>query len=171
MNRKEVRIALTAIIFLLSVWQFIEVNIGNGILLLLLAGFVVLTVFKNETILLALYHLRKQNIPKAEKILKRIKNPQHLLKSQEAYYYMLNGILTAQTQSPIKSEKFFLKALSTGLRLKEDQAVAKLNLAGVAASKRKKREAINYLNQAKKLDTRKLLSDQIKTMQSQMGRI
>ena len=169
--RKEIRFVLAGLVLLMAIWQFIEINIGYGIMLVLLCGLLVLTIFKNERILMALYHLRKGNNAKAEKAIAGIKHPEYLMKSQEAYYHLLNGMLVSQSKSPLKAEKMFQKALSTGLRLKEDQAVAKLNLAGIAATKRRKREAINYLQEAKKLDTRKLLSDQIKMLQSQMGRI
>lgn len=169
--RKEIRFVLAGLVLLFAVFQFIEVNIGYGIMLVLLSGLIVLSIFKNERILMALYHLRKNNMSKAEKAISGIKHPEYLVKSQEAYFYLLNGMLISQSQSPMKAEKMFLKALNTGLRLKEDQAVAKLNLAGISATKRRKREAINYLQEAKKLDTRKLLTDQIKMLQSQMGRI
>ncbi|MDA9127177.1 DUF2892 domain-containing protein, partial [Flavobacteriaceae bacterium] len=52
-----------------------------------------------------------------------------------------------------------------------DLAMAKLSLAGILIQKRRKREATNLLNEAKKLDKQKMLSDQIKMMQQQMKKI
>jgi len=49
--------------------------------------------------------------------------------------------------------------------------MAKLSLAGILIQKRRKREATMLLNEAKKLDKQKMLSDQIKMMQHQMKRI
>jgi hypothetical protein len=63
------------------------------------------------------------------------------------------------------------KALQTGLRQKEDQAMAKLQLAGMALSKRRKIEAQTLLTEAKKLDSRGLMTDQIKMLQQQLKRI
>jgi hypothetical protein len=63
------------------------------------------------------------------------------------------------------------KALQTGLRQKEDQAMAKLQLAGMALSKRRKIEAQTLLTEAKKLDSRGLMKDQIKMLQQQLKRI
>jgi hypothetical protein len=60
------------------------------------------------------------------------------------------------------------KALSLGLRLKQDQAVAKLNLAGIAASKGNRVESQNLLREAKILDTNKALTEQIKSFENQM---
>lgn len=52
-----------------------------------------------------------------------------------------------------------------------DKAIAKLNLAGVAMTRRRKLEATNLLNEAKKLDKQGLLKDQIKMMKDQMKKI
>ena len=108
---------------------------------------------------------------KAKSVLGWIKQPEGLINMTEAYYYYLMGMLEMQTNSIGKAEKFFKKALSTGLVVSTDQAVSKLNLAGIAASKRKKREALNLLAQAKKLDTNKMLGEQIKMVEHQLGRI
>ena len=67
-----------------------------------------------------------------------------------------------------QAEKFFKKAISLGLNMNHDLAMAKLNLAGIAFSKRRKIEAKKLLNEAQKLDTRNMLSDQIKMMKNQM---
>ncbi len=171
MYNREIKYALATLLFAFSVYQFALVNIGWGILFLLFTGLVVLTIFKHEKIIMALYYLRKQDLPKAEAQLNKIKAPEKLIKSQEAYYHYLNGLISMQQKGIGKSEKFFVKALQLGLRLKEDQAVAKLNLAGIAMSKRKKKDAEMYLAQAKKLDTKKLLADQIKMLKTQLGRI
>lgn len=171
MYNREIKFGLAALLFGLSVYQFVLVNIGWGLLLLLLTGIVVLTIFRHEGIIMALYHLRKQDLAKAEASLNKIKAPEKLIRTQQAYYWYLQGLIGMQQKGIGKSEKYFIKALNLGLRLKEDQAVAKLNLAGIYMSKRKKREAELYLNQAKKLDTKKLLEDQIKMLRSQLGRI
>ncbi len=171
MYNREIKYGLIGLLFIFSVYQFILINIGWGILLLLLAGIVLLTVFRHENIIMSLYYLRKQDMDKAQAQLDKIKAPEKLIKTQEAYYQYLNGLISMQQKGIGKSEKFFVKALQLGLRMPEDQAVAKLNLAGIYMSKRRKREAEMYLKQAKKLDTKGMLSDQIKMLKSQLGRI
>ncbi|TXC82156.1 tetratricopeptide repeat protein [Luteibaculum oceani] len=168
---KEIKLVISIALTVWAVAQFAEGNIGYGILLVLAAAIVILLIFRNERILMAFYHLRKNDMDKAAQSIEKIKHPEKLVKSQEAYYYFLQGLLHSQSKGIGKAEKYFVKALNTGLRMKHDQAMAKLNLAGIYAAKRRKREALNYLNQAKKLDEKKLLSDQIKMLQSQMGRI
>ena len=70
-----------------------------------------------------------------------------------------------------KAEKYFKKAISYGLNMNQDLAMAKLSLAGILMQKRRKREAILLLNEAKKLDKHGILAQQIKLMQTQMKRI
>jgi hypothetical protein len=58
-----------------------------------------------------------------------------------------------------------------GLILKQDQAMAKLSLAGILMAKRNKREATRLLNEAKKLDKKGMLAEQIRMMKQQLKRI
>jgi hypothetical protein len=51
-----------------------------------------------------------------------------------------------------------------------DMAMTKLNLAGIAMSKNRKREAEALLSEAKKLDKQNMMEDQIKMMKDQMKR-
>jgi len=65
----------------------------------------------------------------------------------------------------------FKKSLSNGLRLDLDKATAKLQLAVIAISKRKKREATNLLSEVKKLDKRGMMTAQIKQVKEGLRRI
>jgi hypothetical protein len=171
MLSKVIRLGLTAALIIWSVFQFFQGHIGNGIFLFLLAGIPLLTYFRNERILAAFWFLRKNDMEKAKKHLDAIRNPeQSLIRSQLAYYYFLQGIMESQ-KGVGKAETLLRKALSTGLRMKTDQAMAKLNLAGLAMAKRRKREATQLLSEAKKLDEKKMLDDQIKMLQNQLKRI
>ena len=69
-----------------------------------------------------------------------------------------------------EAEKYFKKAVSLGLSMDTDMAMAKLNLAGIAMSKNRKREAETLLAEAKKLDKHNMMGDQIKMMKQQMKR-
>ena len=171
MLNKIIRLSLTALIFAAAIWQFIVGEIGNGIMLVLLSSLVIFTYFRNENILIAFWHLRKNNLDKAGKSLSRIKNPEGaLIKGQLAYYYMLKGLIESQAGIG-KAETYLRKALKTGLKQKHDQAMCKLQLAGIALSKRRKREAMILLTEVKKLDTKGMLKDQVKMIKQQMKRI
>ena len=142
---------------------------GWSILLILLGILVVVTFFYNEHMLIAQWHLRKDNMPKAELSLARIKSyEKELNRVQYGYYNLLIGLIESR-KAPMKSEKYFKQALSYGLHMDHNVALAKLSLAGIAMAKRNKREAQMYLTEAKKADKNKLLADQIKQMKDQMG--
>lgn len=171
MLNKIIKYILIALSLGWSIYQFTLGNIGNGILFIFIGGIFVLSLFRHELILLAFVQMRRGKFEKAEKTLLKIKHPEQLIKSQQAYYYYLLGLIQAQTQSATKSEKLFRRAIALGLRMKTDEAMAKLNLAGIAIMKRKKREAINLLSEVKKLDDKKMLDDQVKMIQAQLKRI
>ena len=170
MYNKEIKIALALIILACSIFLFNSGEIGYSIVVLIIMGLVILSIFKDERIVKAFYHLRKNDMQKAASTLSKIKHPEKLIRSQEAYYYYLNGLILSQTQMN-QSERFFKKALSIGLRTDTDKAVAKLNLAGLAMSRRKKREATTLITEAKKLDKHNMLDEQLKMMKQQLKRI
>lgn len=124
--------------------------------------------FKNEFIILAFFKLRKQDFEGTEKWLRKIKKPKSALtKKQQGYYNFLKGILSSQNNMNA-AEKYFKKAISLGLSMNHDLAMAKLNLAGIAFTKRRKIEAQKLLTEAQKLDKRNILTEQIKIMKNQM---
>lgn len=168
MYNKNIKLVITALIIAYAVYQFTEGYIGNGIMFILLSTIFVFLYFKNEFILLAFLRLRKQDFVGAKKWLDMIKNPSSaLVKKQEGYYNYLHGIMVSQTNMN-EAEKYFKKAISFGLTMDHDMAMAKLNLAGIAFSKRRPKEAKMLLKEAQKLDKRNMLADQIKMMKDSM---
>ena len=171
MFHRNIKLIIAAAIIITAIWQFTEGAIGNGIFLILLSLILIFLYFKNEFILLAFLKLRKQDFEGAKKWLSYIKNPATaLVTKQQGYYEYLQGLMASQTNI-MQAEKHFKKALAFGLSMDMDIAVAKLNLAGVALSRRRKLEATNLLNEAKKLDKQGMLKDQIKLMKDQMKKI
>lgn len=171
MFNKVYKFIIAGILVAISIWQFFEGNIGNGIFLLLLAGIFIFLYYKNEMILMAFLRLRKQDFPGAKKWLDKIKDPEKALtQKQQGYYWYLHGLMVSQTNMT-QAEKYFKRAVKLGLSMDQDLAMAKLNLAGIAMTKRRKREAQILLQEAKKLDKHKMLDDQIKMMKQQMKKI
>ena len=171
MFNKNIKLVLAVLVFGAAIWQFTETYIGNGIMLILLSLIFVFLYFKNEIILLAFLRLRKQDFPGAKKWLDRIKNPKAaLVPKQEGYYNYLNGIMVSQTNMN-EAEKYFKKAEKLGLNMSADMAMTKLNLAGIAMTKNRKREAELLLTEAKKLDKHNMLDEQIKMMKQQMKKV
>jgi len=171
MFHKNIKLVLAALITAWSVYQFTLGNIMNGISILLLAGIFVLFYFKNEFILMAFLQLRKQNFEGTKKWLGYIKNPEAaLIVKQQGYYNYLHGIMLSQ-KNITQSEKYLRKAVKLGLAMDHDLAMAKLQLAGIAMTKRRKREATNLMAEAKKLDKHGMLKDQMQMMKQQMKKI
>jgi len=79
MFSKIIRLSVTAAILVWSGFQFADGEIGNGIALLFPAALVLLTYFRNERILISLWHMRKSDVAKAEKMLGGIRNPEKSL--------------------------------------------------------------------------------------------
>ena len=168
---KFIKIVLAVLTSGYAVYQFIQPNIGNGIALIFLAGIFIFLYFKNELILLSFLRLRKQDFDGTMRWLQRIKNPTlALTQKQQGYYFFLHGVIESQ-KNLTKAERHFKKAISLGLNMKHDLAMAKLSLAGIVMQKRRKREATTLLNEAKKLDKQGMLTDQIKMMQQQLKKI
>jgi tetratricopeptide (TPR) repeat protein len=171
MFHRFIKLIIAGLIIITGIWQMREGYIGNGIFLIILAAFPIILYFKNEFILLAFLRLRKQDFPGAQKWLSYIKNPETaLVRKQQGYFNYLHGIMLSQTNL-IQAEKYFKKAIQLGLNMDMDLAVAKLNLAGVALTRRRKLEATNLLNEAKKLDKQNMLKEQITMMKEQMKKM
>lgn len=171
MFHRFLKLILAGLIIIAGIWQIWESYIGNGIFLILLSAIPIFLYYKNEFILLAFLKLRKQDFPGAQKWLSYIKNPETaLVRKQQGYYNYLHGIMLSQTNL-IQAEKYFKKAIELGLNMDMDLAVAKLNLAGVALTRRRKLEATTLLNEAKKLDKQNMLKDQITMMKDQLKKI
>ena len=171
MFHRKIKLIIAGLIIVTGVWQFTESNIGNGIFLFLLSAIPIFLYFKNEFILLAFLKLRKQDFEGAKKWLAYIKKPEAaLVKKQQGYFNYLHGIMLSQTNIN-QSEKYFKKAIAIRLSMDQDLALAKLQLAGIAMTRRRKMEATNLLNEAKKLDKQNMLKDQIKMMKDQMKKM
>ncbi|MBD1391805.1 tetratricopeptide repeat protein [Mucilaginibacter glaciei] len=144
---------------------------GWGVPLFLIGGLVLVTFFFNENMLVAQFYLRKENSEQAEAWLNKITDyEKQLHKNQWGYYNLLIGLIESR-KAPLKSEKYFKKALQLGLNMGHNLALAKLSLAGISMAKRNKREAEMYLKEAAKDDKNKLLADQIKMMKGQMAQM
>ena len=168
MYNKIIKLIIAIGIFGYAIYQFYEGYIGNGIMFTFLSLIFILLYFKNEFILLAFLRLRKQDFAGADKWLNKIKNPAAALtKKQQGYYNYLKGIMVSQTNMN-EAEKYFKNAVKLGLSMDHDMAMVKLQLAGIAFSKKRKQEANMLIAEAQKLDKRNMLADQVKMMKQQM---
>ncbi|UKN00418.1 DUF2892 domain-containing protein [Paracrocinitomix mangrovi] len=152
-----------------TVYLFGDGSYVWGSFMVLVSVFFGLFLFRNQNIILATLHLRQQNMEKGQKYLSKI-DPRFLVKRQKAYYYYLMALASQQNAKMSTTEQMLRKALSLGLKRDHDQAMAKINIAAVCMQTGRRKEAENLLNEAKKLDSKGMLSEYIKSMKKQMGR-
>lgn len=172
MLNRIIKFAAIAIFLAVAVFSFVDGEIGNGIFFTLLIVFPVILLLRHEYIIMTLWHLRKQNFEKAGVFLNKIKDPKYLVKGQQAYYYYLQGFLIMTGQKQIqKADALFKKALGIGLRMKQDEAMAKLSLAQIAMTRRRKNEAKRYIAEVKKIKEASSMKDQIKQLEIMLKRI
>ena len=171
MFNKYIKIVLSFLLFGLSIQQFMDGAVGttgNGLMLILLSLVFVFLFFRNEFLILAFFQLRKQNMDGANRWLNWIKNPESALTTkQHGYYNYLKGLIISQ-ENMNQAEKYFRSAILLGMNMDHDLAMAKLNLAGILFTKRRKIEAQKLLKEAQDLDKNGMLNEQIKMMKNQM---
>ena len=173
MDTRIIKGIIAAAILSWSIYSFTQGNIVSGIMLLLLAGLAGFLVTRSLRLIMAFISLRRNKMESCLTWINRV-NPDKLFPKSRGYFYYLQGLTLVQgggQGSLTKAEGMFKKSLSNGLRLDLDKATAKLQLAVIAISKRKKREATNLLAEVKKLDKRDMMSTQIKQVKEGLKRI
>jgi hypothetical protein len=163
-----IRIALALSALSFNIWLFATGHWGWGITFIFVTALIILSFFRNENMILALNQMRVGNTDKAKKYIDRITHPQFLPRKQHAYILYLKAVMGSQEMGFAKSEQLLRRALELGLRQPEDNAVARMHLAGICAQTGRKNEAVSLLGEAKKMDKNGMLKDQIKMMQQQL---
>ena len=164
-----IRTVLSLLSLFLLVYSFATGHWGWGIVMIFVTALIILTYFRNQHMILALNQMRVGNHEKALSYLNKISRPDLLPKKQHAYILYLKGMLGAHEMGFSKSEQLVRKALEMGLRTKQDNAVARLHLAGICAQTGRRSEAQTLLSESKKLDKDGVLKEQISMMQKQLA--
>jgi hypothetical protein len=151
-----------------TVYLFATGHWGWGITMIFPVAIVILSFFRNENMILALNQMRLGDTDKARKYINKISHPQLLPRRQHAYVVFLQAVMNTQEYGMAKSEQLLRKALSLGLRTDQDNAVARMHLAGICVQTGRKAEADKLLAEAKKMDKSGMVREQIAMMQNQM---
>jgi len=168
MIRFIIRCALALASILFTVILFAQGHWGWGIVMIFVTAIIGLTFFRNENMILAMNQMRLGNTDKAKYLMNKITHPQLMPRRQHAYVIFLQAVLNTQEYGFGKSEAMLRKALSLGLRTQQDNAVARMHLAGICAQTGRKSEAVSLLAEAKKMDDNGMMRDQIVQMQKQL---
>lgn len=164
----SIRVALTLGSLLLTVYLFATGYWGWGISMILPTFIFGFSFVRNENMILALNQMRLGNTAKAAHYINRITAPQFLPRKQHAYVLFLKAVLNTQELGFAKSEQLLRKAIAMGLRTSQDNAVARMHLAGICAQTGRRPEAVTLLAEAKKMDTSGVMREQISQMQKQL---
>jgi predicted MFS family arabinose efflux permease len=162
------RSILAALALGFNIYLFVSGHWGWGITFIFITALIVLSFFRNENMILALNQMRVGNTDKAKMYINRITHPQLLPRKQHAYVLFLQGVMNTQEFGFAKTEQYLRKAIGLGLRTGQDNAVARMHLAGICAQTGRKSEAEKLLAEAKKLDSSGMMKDQINQMLGQM---
>ena len=163
-----IRIFIALVLLAGTVGLFFTGFWGWGLSSVIPLAAVIFSFFRNEQVILALNQMRLGNQEKAKKHINRITAPQYMTRRQHAYVLYLKALMNAKELGFAQSEQLLRKSLSLGLRTNEDNAVARMHLAGICAQTGRRPEASALLTEAKKYDKGGMLKDQIKMLQSQM---
>ena len=168
MTRFIIRCIIATIALGFNVFLFINGNWGWGITFLFVTAIIILSFFRNESMILALNQMRLGNTDKAKMYINRITHPNLLPRKQHAYVLFLQAVMNTQEFGFSKSEQYLRKAIGLGLRTGQDNAVARMHLAGICLQTGRKSEAEKLLAEAKKLDNTGMMREQINSMLNQM---
>ena len=163
MLTRLIKILLAASSLAYTVYLFSVAQTGAAIGMIFVTIILVVMTLKSMRLVLAFVQIRQQKMPEAKKWLGRVQQNQ-LWPRQRGYYNFLLGSLTMEENMNV-AEKYLKEAVSLGLRQAHDEAAAKLNLAVIASTKRRTREAIMLLNDCKRLDTKGMLTKDIKMVE------
>ena len=163
MLTRLIKILFAASSLAYTVYLFSKAQTGAAIGMIFVTIVLVMMTLKSMRLVLAFVQIRQQKMPEAKKWLGRI-NQNQLWPRQRGYYNFLLGSLTMEENMKV-AEKYLKDAVSLGLRHAHDEAAAKLNLAVIASTKRRTREAIMLLNDCKRLDTKGMLTKDIKMVE------
>ncbi len=162
-----IRCALASSSLAYTVYLFSTGHWGWAIVMIFLTAIIGLSFFRNERMIMGLNQMRLGNTDKAKMHINKI-SPEFLPKKQHAYVLFLKAVLNSQEIGFAKSEQLLRKALQMGLRTAQDNAVAKMHLAGICAQTNRRSEAVSLLAEAKKLDKSGMMKEQISQMQKQL---
>ena len=164
----SIRILVALATLALTVYLFATGHWGWGITMIFPLAIVILSFFRNENMILALNQMRLGNTDKARYYINKISHPNLLPRRQHAYVIFLQAVMNTQEIGFAKSEQMLRKALFLGLRTDQDNAVARMHLAGICVQTGRKAEADKLLAEAKKMDKTGMVKEQIAMMQNQM---
>lgn len=163
MDTRILKILIAAASLAYAVKLFVDGYWGAGIGMIFLTAVLVLVAMRSMRMIMVFLKMRQQNVADAQKWIDRI-SPNRLWKRQRGYYHFLKGSMMLEANYALAETELKL-ALSEGLKQDHDKAAVKLNLAAIAAMKKRPKIALILLAEAKRLDKKGVLKQDIRTIE------
>ena len=96
----------------------------------------------------------------AELLINQIKKPEWLMKQNRTYYHFIKGMIALQQKDLSEGESQLKIAIDRGLRSKNDNALALLNLAHISFLEKRPEDTKNYLFKARAFEPSDLMIKQ-----------
>ena len=135
----------------------IEIGFHGAWYLYLAALILLLTHVLFNNVWAAFTQLRKGQIDEAEILINGIKKPQWLAPRHKAYYHFTKGMIALQRKEMPDGKDHLKFAIDKGLRSKNDNALAALNLAHIYFVEKEMVDAKSFLDRAKSFQSDDLM--------------
>jgi tetratricopeptide (TPR) repeat protein len=152
------RFVLMVAFLILAAWLLVQKNYFFGLGLLLGFGLLLWGYYRNGSVFLAYWRLRREQFDKAEKLLKEVSRPQWLARVVKTFYYSSLGHIAFQKQEYEEARQQFETARELRPPPGNNRALVLLNLAQLAKIRGDKKQAKAYLAEAKE----ERMSDELK---------
>lgn len=164
----RVRFAVIAIAIILLGWtiyqQVYEISaiVGFGIL------FLIYGYFKEGTVVLAAKAYHHQDLEKAEKLLREIKNPDRLMRKRRGYYEYMLGNIELKKENFAEAERHFQIASRFPLKNENEKGLILVQLANLNLRKKEFKKAKAYTSTAKDLKISSRVKQIIEKLESEI---
>ena len=156
----RIRFVLILLFILIGIVLHVKSGFSSAWYLYATSLILLFTHFAFGNVWAAFSKLQKGKIMEAEFLINQIKKPEWLVKQNRTYYHFIKGMIALQQKEFPEGEKQLKIASSRGLRSKNDNALALLNLAHICFLEKRLEDTKDYLQQARSFEPNDLLLKQ-----------
>ena len=153
----RIRFLIGIVIIILGALIHFNVGFGSAWYMYLAGVIILATHFLFGNVMLAFGKLNKGEVDAAEDLILQIKRPDFLLKTHQAYYYFVLGMVALQKKQTGFGEQHLKQALELGLRSDTDNALVAINIAHVHFVKKEYKLADEFRIKAETFNSNDLM--------------
>ncbi|MGV3705309.1 MAG: hypothetical protein ACO1NU_07990 [Arcticibacter sp.] len=153
MITRNVRFVLIALATVLLAFTITREEYQAAALVALGIVLLIVSYFRDGTVVLAARSFQDKNYEKTERLLKEITHPERLRKARRGYYEFIYGNIELQRMNYEEAERHFQIASRYPLRNENDKALVFVHLANLNLRKKQMDRVEAYLEKARELKT------------------